>query len=71
MLSTLIYPSSRGTLRLASTDPTAAPLIDFQYLADPADLEVLAEGSEMVREIMAGAAFGGVGQGGDPPRRRA
>ena len=59
LLSTLIYPRSRGTLRLASGDPTAPPLIDFQYLADPADLEVLAEGSEMVREIMAGAAFGG------------
>lgn len=59
LLSTLIYPKSRGTLRLASSDPTAAPLIDFQYLADPSDLEVLAEGSEMVREIMGGAAFGG------------
>ncbi len=59
ILSTLIYPRSRGTLRLASADPTAAPLIDFQYLADPDDLTVLAEGSEMVREIMAGAAFGG------------
>ncbi len=59
LLSTLIYPKSRGTLRLASSDPKAAPLIDFQYLADPSDLEVLAEGSEMVREIMGGAAFGG------------
>jgi choline dehydrogenase len=59
VLATLIYPKSRGTLRLASADPTAAPLIDFQYLADQSDLEVLAEGSEMVREIMAGAAFGG------------
>jgi choline dehydrogenase len=59
LLSTLIYPKSRGTLRLASPDPKAAPLIDFQYLADPSDLEVLAEGSEMVREIMGGAAFGG------------
>jgi choline dehydrogenase len=59
VLTTLIYPRSRGTLRLASIDPTAAPLIDFQYLADPDDLEVLAEGSELVREIMAGAAFGG------------
>ena len=39
ILSTLIYPRSRGTLRLASSDPTAAPLIDFQYLADPADLD--------------------------------
>ncbi|GEP36423.1 choline dehydrogenase [Nocardioides psychrotolerans] len=59
VLTTLIYPKSRGTLRLASGDPTAAPLIDFQYLADNADLEVLGEGSEMVREIMGGAAFGG------------
>src|SRR3954451_23088736 len=59
VLVTLIYPRSRGTLRLASTDPNASPLIDFGYLADPADLEVLAEGSEMVREIMGGAAFGG------------
>ncbi len=59
VLTTLIYPRSRGTLRLASDDPTASPLIDFQYLADPGDLGVLAEGSELVREIMAGGAFGG------------
>ena len=59
VLTTLIYPRSRGTLRLASADPTASPLIDFQYLADPADLEVLGEGSELVRDIMAGSAFGG------------
>jgi len=59
VLATLIYPRSRGTLRLASADPVAAPLIDFQYLADPADLEVLAEGSEMVREIFASPAFKG------------
>ena len=59
VLTTLIYPRSRGRLRLASADPTAAPLIDFGYLADSADLDVLTEGSEMVREIMGGAAFGG------------
>ncbi|WP_372729158.1 GMC family oxidoreductase [Nocardioides sp.] len=59
IMSTLIYPKSRGTLRLANADPTAAPLIDFQYLAEQSDVEVLAEGVEMIREIMAGAAFGG------------
>ncbi|HET9423712.1 MAG TPA: GMC family oxidoreductase N-terminal domain-containing protein [Nocardioides sp.] len=59
VLTTLIYPRSRGTLRLSSADPTATPLIDFQYLADQADLDLLTEGSEMVREIMGGAAFGG------------
>ncbi|MFS8097077.1 GMC family oxidoreductase N-terminal domain-containing protein [Lentzea alba] len=59
VLTTLIYPKSRGTLRLASADPAAAPLIDPQYLADPADLDVLTEGSEMVREIFASSAFNG------------
>ncbi|MBB4682893.1 GMC family oxidoreductase [Amycolatopsis jiangsuensis] len=59
VLSTMIYPKSRGTLRLSSADPAATPLIDPQYLADPADLEVLAEGSEMVREIFASKAFKG------------
>ncbi|MFJ4105689.1 GMC family oxidoreductase [Amycolatopsis japonica] len=59
VLTTLIYPRSRGTLRLASADPTAAPLIDPQYLSDPGDLEVLGEGSEMVREIFASKAFNG------------
>ncbi len=59
VMSTLIYPKSRGTVRLASSDPTAAPLIDFNYLAEPADRELLAEGVEMIREIMGSAAFGG------------
>ncbi|MCR6032260.1 choline dehydrogenase [Nocardioides sp. zg-579] len=59
VLTTLIYPRSRGTLRLASADPTAAPLIDPQYLAESADLDLLTEGSETVREIMGASAFGG------------
>jgi len=59
VFSTLIYPRSRGTLRLASSDPLAAPLIDFGFFREKDDVEVLAEGTEMIREIMAGAAFGG------------
>ena len=70
VLATLIYPKSRGTLRLASADPTASPLIDFQYLADPADLEVLGEGSEMVREIFASPAFKGSVKGETHPGER-
>lgn len=50
---TLIYPESRGTVRLASADPTAAPLIDPGYLRAAKDTEVLVEGINMVREIMA------------------
>ncbi|MEQ6900237.1 GMC family oxidoreductase N-terminal domain-containing protein [Nocardioides sp. YIM 152588] len=59
VFSTLIYPKSRGTIRLASADATVAPLIDYGYQTHPDDAEVLAQGSEMIREIMAGAAFGG------------
>ena len=59
VLVSMIYPKSRGTLRLASADPTASPLIDYNYLADQADLDVLDEGSQMTREIMASAAFKG------------
>ncbi len=59
VMSTLIYPRSRGTVRLASPDASAAPLIDMHYLEDPADAQVLCEGVEMIREIMKSAAFGG------------
>lgn len=51
--STLIYPKSRGSLRLACTDPRQSPLIDFNYLQHPDDAEVLAQGIERVREVMA------------------
>lgn len=59
IFSTLIYPKSRGKIRLASADPTVAPLIDYGYLTEPDDLKVLAEGTEMARAIMANRAFGG------------
>jgi choline dehydrogenase len=63
VMSTLIYPRSRGSVRLASTDPSAAPLIDMNYLAEPGDQQVLAEGVEIIREIMKSTAFGGSNKG--------
>jgi choline dehydrogenase-like flavoprotein len=57
IMSTLIYPKSRGTLRLASVDPTAAPLIDPNYLDEDADVNVLVEGMELIRETMAAQAI--------------
>ncbi|WP_300677727.1 FAD-dependent oxidoreductase [Nocardioides sp.] len=53
VMSSLIYPRSRGTLRLASSNPLADPLIDFNYLAEPDDHRVLLEGVQMIRDIMA------------------
>lgn len=52
IFSTLIAPRSRGTLRLASADPTAPPVIDPNFLGEPDDLKVLVEGLEMIREVM-------------------
>jgi choline dehydrogenase-like flavoprotein len=54
VLPTLIYPESRGTIRLASSDPSVAPLIDPGYLTNPRDTEVLVEGIAMTREVLAG-----------------
>ncbi|AYF74776.1 FAD-dependent oxidoreductase [Nocardia yunnanensis] len=52
IMVTMIYPRSRGTLRLTSVDPAAAPAIDPNYLAEPQDLDTLAHGMELTREIM-------------------
>jgi choline dehydrogenase-like flavoprotein len=52
IFSTLIYPKSRGTLRLASADPVAAPLIDPGYLSEPDDTTVLLDGIELIRAAM-------------------
>ena len=59
IMSTLIYPRSRGTVRLASADPTAAPVIDPNYLAEPADIDVLVGGMELIRETMAAQQIAG------------
>jgi choline dehydrogenase len=53
IMPTLIYPKSRGTLRLASADPSAAPVIDPGYLTDPDDTRLLLEGMELTRAVMA------------------
>lgn len=50
---TLIYPKSRGEVTLRSGDPVDAPAIDPHYLEEREDLELLARGAELSREIMA------------------
>ncbi|MGH3252135.1 MAG: GMC family oxidoreductase [Trebonia sp.] len=59
IFSTMIYPKSRGTLRLASADPAAAPVIDPGYLTEPDDTAVLLDGMELIRETMSGNAIAG------------
>jgi choline dehydrogenase len=52
MNSAHLRPRSRGTVRLASSDPSAAPLIDPNYWADPYDREMSIRGLKLAREIM-------------------
>jgi choline dehydrogenase len=59
IMTTLIYPKSRGTLRLASADPATAPVIDPGYLTEPDDSEVLLDGMEIVREAMSSKLIAG------------
>ncbi len=49
--SAFLRPRSRGTVRLASSDPAAAPLIDPNYWADPYDREMSIRGLKLAREI--------------------
>lgn len=56
MSATLVQPYSRGTIRLQSNDPQAAPRIDPQYLSDERDVATLVRGVEIVFEIFDQAA---------------
>ena len=53
--ASLQFARSRGRVRLTSADPTAPLDIDHGYLSDPADLEALCDGIELVERIIASA----------------
>ncbi len=50
--SAYLRPRSRGTVRLASSDPLAAPLIDPNYWEDPLDREMSIRGLKLAQDIM-------------------
>jgi len=68
-----LRPKSRGSVRLASPDVAAPPLIDPNFLSDPDDLETLVRGVQIVQAILAQpalASYGGryvYGTGRDDP----
>lgn len=58
----VLRPRSRGSVRLHSADPLAAPAIDPAFLQDPDDLRRLVAGFRQMRDILhrpALARFGG------------
>ena len=50
--SAYLRPRSRGTVRLASADPSKPPLIDPNYWADPHDRDMSIRGLKLAQEIM-------------------
>ena len=55
--SAYLRPKSRGTVRLASGDPAAAPLLDPNYWSDPQDKDLAINGLRLAREIMSRPAL--------------
>ena len=57
----LLRPASRGSVRLASADPMAAPLIDPNFLGERDDVERLVRGVKALRKIMQQPALAKLG----------
>lgn len=49
----LMYSRSRGRVQLTAADPAATLRIDHNYLGDPADLEALCDGAQIVERLVA------------------
>lgn len=60
ILSGISRPASRGSLKLASSDPREAPLIDPNYLGEESDWRAFRAATELAREIGADRAFAGM-----------
>ena len=56
MATKVFSPKSRGTVTIASLDPTANPVVDHNYLADPLDLLLFTEACRFANEIAVSGA---------------
>jgi len=57
----LLRPRSRGSVKLASKDPLAAPLIDPNFLGDRDDMDRMVRGFKLARRILAQPALAALG----------
>ena len=56
----VLRPESRGSVSLASSNPSIPPAIDPSYLSEPADFEKLVAGAKITQALMASSAFDAV-----------
>jgi len=61
LTASLVAPDSRGSVRLASADPHAPPLIDPGFLHDGNDLDRLEAGLELIRSAAATGPLARIG----------
>ncbi|EGN93925.1 hypothetical protein SERLA73DRAFT_115398 [Serpula lacrymans var. lacrymans S7.3] len=52
VVTSLLRPSSRGTVRLTSSSPTTPPWINLNLLSAPVDLAALREGARFIKEVL-------------------
>jgi choline dehydrogenase-like flavoprotein len=57
IIAALVRPSSSGSVRIASPDPLARPLIDLNLLANYEDVARIRTGLRLARRILGGKAF--------------
>ena len=57
LVAAVMAPDSRGSVRLATADPLAAPVIDQGFLTEGRDLDRLEAGVAIARRAAAGDAF--------------
>jgi choline dehydrogenase len=55
--STFLHPRTRGRVSLRSASPNDPPLIEYQFLADPDDVQDVLKGVRAIHEIMAQPAM--------------
>jgi choline dehydrogenase-like flavoprotein len=51
LMAGFTHPRSRGSVQLASADPTVAPLIDPAYLAEPADRDAFLDALDLAQAL--------------------
>ena len=57
LVASVVAPDSRGSVRLASADPQAAPLIDPGFLREQTDVDRLEAGLGLIRQAAATGGF--------------
>ena len=63
----LLQPRSRGEVRLRTADPSAKPIIEPRFFADPSDVAAMVDGIKIARQLAATQPFAALADGETVP----